>query len=163
MAVNITLFEKTDRIGGRCLTIHPFGNASQAVELGATIFVKQNFILQDAFKDFSLQAREETDLNNLVGIWDGDRFVFVVNQEDSWWWSSLKVLLKYGYSSPRKVSSLVKDTRSKFLNLYKAPFFPFRSLTQRAYELDLAELTGLTGAQFLTKNSVRRIILDLAC
>ncbi len=80
--------------------------------------------------------------------------MFTINQGESWWWSSLKVLLKYGYSSPRKVSSLVDETVSKFLNLYKAPFFPFRSLTQRVYELDLVEVTGLTGAQFLAKNKV---------
>ena len=42
VAVNITVFEKTDRIGGRTLTINPFGNSLQRVELGVSIFIKKN-------------------------------------------------------------------------------------------------------------------------
>ncbi len=156
IAVNITLFERTDRIGGRSLTVNPFENASQPVELGASIFIEKNEILYKALQDFGHETtRFGSKLSELMGIWDGEKFVFTINTSDSSWWIGIKVTLKYGFSGPRKALKLVADAVSKFLNLYKAPFFPFRSLNQRVYELDLAELTGLTGAQFLTKNKVR--------
>ncbi|KAK5662538.1 hypothetical protein OQA88_8450 [Cercophora sp. LCS_1] len=154
-AVNITVFEKTGRIGGRTLTINPYGNESVRVELGASIFIKDNRILYDRLDEFGLAPRDP-DLNSdpNLGIWDGDEFVFQVNEDDSYWWNAYKVIMKYGFLAPRRTQNLMRATIDKFLKLYEAPYFPFRSLTQRTYELDLVEVTGVTGQQLLKANNI---------
>jgi len=49
---------------------------------------------------------------------------------------------------------LMKATVGKFLKLYEAPFFPFRSLSDRALDLDLTSATSMTGEQLLAENNV---------
>lgn len=58
--------------------------------------------------------------------------------------------------SPYHAVNLVKEVVGKFLKLYEPPYFPFRSLTARTYELGLVEITGVTGEQFLAQNKVRK-------
>ena len=48
----------------------------------------------------------------------------------------------------------MESTIGKFLQLYEPPHFPFRSLTQRVYELDLAGAVGVTGEQLLKNNNI---------
>lgn len=48
----------------------------------------------------------------------------------------------------------MQKTVATFLKLYEEPYFPFRSLSTRAFELDLAKITGVTGQQFLADNGI---------
>ncbi len=157
--VNITIFEKTDRIGGRARTVNAYGGHRYPVELGASIFIKLNHILWNATRDFNLTL-EDPDLDEagILAVWDGDKFVY---QQDytSWsWWNFAKLFWKYGMA-PYRTQKLMRTTIAKFLELYEAPFFPFRSLTTRAFELGLTYTTGLTGEQFLAQNKVRELHL----
>jgi len=158
VTVNLTLFESTDRVGGRTLTIDPFGNSSQRVELGASIFIEKNYILQNALSEFGLKPRDpDADANPLMGIWDGDHFVFTINENDSPAWNAAKMALRYGPSALYNTQKLVDTVVGKFLRLYESPYFPFRSLTQRAYELGLVHITGVTGEQLLKDNNVSHL------
>ncbi|GAB1317890.1 Prenylcysteine lyase domain-containing protein [Madurella fahalii] len=153
--VNITLFEKTDRIGGRSLTINPYGDPSQRVELGASIFIQKNHILYRALHDFGLSKKiPDEDAEAVLGIWDGDKFVFTINERASFWWNAIKVIWKYGVMAPRRTQKLMQTTIDKFLRMYEEPFFPFRSLTERAQDLGLVEITGVTGQQLLQSNNI---------
>ena len=153
--VNITLFEKTDRIGGRTRTINPFDDPAQRVEQGASIFVQANQILYNAMAEFELPPRvQDADADPVMGIWDGDRFAFTIDQSAPSWYNTLKLIWHYGVTAPRRAEQLTAATISKFLRLYEAPFFPFPSLTQRAQELELVEVTGVTGEQYLESNNV---------
>ncbi|KAH6847705.1 Prenylcysteine lyase-domain-containing protein [Chaetomium sp. MPI-CAGE-AT-0009] len=153
--VNITLFEKTDRIGGRTRTINPFDDPAQRVEQGASIFVQSNNILYNAMTEFELSPRgEDADADPVVGIWDGDRFAFTIDQSAPSWWNTLKIVWQYGVTAPQRVQQLTAATITKFLRIYEPPFFPFPSLTQRAQELELVEATGVTGEQYLDANNV---------
>ncbi|CAK7269629.1 hypothetical protein SEPCBS57363_003698 [Sporothrix epigloea] len=154
--VNITLFEKTNRIGGRTLTTHAYGDASQPVELGASIFVPINEILWNATSNFGLPlqpAAGNDDAAGLLGIWDGDRFVYTQDDRSSGWWNLLRLVWTYG-TAPYRANKLMQATIQRFLELYKAPYFPFRSLTTRAYELELTYVTSQTGQQFLDAGGV---------
>lgn len=156
VAVNITLFEKTDRIGGRTLTAHAFDDPNQPVELGASIFVEVNAILWNAASEFSLPlipAGGNDDDGGLLGIWDGDKFVYTQDDRSYGWWNLVKLFWKYG-TAPYRANKLMQATISRFLSLYEPPYFPFRSLTTRAYELELTYVTSQTGAQFLEANKV---------
>lgn len=80
--------------------------------------------------------------------------MFQINESHSFWWNAYKVFMKYGFLAPRRTQKLMEATIEKFLRLYEPPNFPFRSLTQRAYELGLVEITGVTGEQLLKSNNV---------
>ncbi|KAH6638701.1 prenylcysteine oxidase [Truncatella angustata] len=154
LAVNITLFEKTGRIGGRTLTVDAYGDPHQPVELGASIFVSINHILYNASRDFNLPlVNPGADEVGVLGIWDGEKFVFEQDSESWEWWSLVKLVWKYG-SAPYYTRRLVRETVATFLNLYEEPYFPFRSLTTRIYELGLHRITGVTGRQFLEQNKL---------
>jgi prenylcysteine oxidase/farnesylcysteine lyase len=155
-SVNVTVFEKEDRVGGRSLTVDPFGNSSQRVELGASIFIPKNFILTNASNEFALTLQEPyEDVLPLMGIWDGDEFILTIDTSHSTWWNTFKIVWKYGISAPRTTEKIVNAAVNKFLKMYDPQYFPFRSLTQRVYDLGLVEITGVTGEQFLRKNGVR--------
>ncbi|CAK7270022.1 hypothetical protein SEPCBS119000_003871 [Sporothrix epigloea] len=154
--VNITLFEKTSHIGGRTLTTHAFGDASQPVELGASIFVPINEILWTAAADFGLPllpAGGNDDDGGLLGIWDGDRFVYTQDDRTPGWWNLVRLVWTYG-TAPYRANKLMQATIQRFLELYRAPYFPFRSLTMRANELELTFVTGQTGQQYLDAGGV---------
>ncbi|KAF3763456.1 Prenylcysteine oxidase [Cryphonectria parasitica EP155] len=152
--VNITLFEKTGHIGGRSLTVDAYGNASEPVELGASIFVEANQILWNASQLFGLELRDPyTSADRLTAIWDGDEFVFETSAASSWWWDMAKLVWKYRLA-PYYAQKLMQNTVATFLKLYEEPYFPFRSLSTRAFELDLAKVTGVTGQQFLEDNGI---------
>ncbi len=64
------------------------------------------------------------------------KFVYQLDNSSSSWWNYAKLFWKYG-TAPYRTQKLMQAVIAKFLNLYKAPYFPFRSLTTRAYELEL--------------------------
>lgn len=100
-----------------------------------------------------------SDTDRLTVIWDGDKFVYESASSSSWWWDVAKLLFKYRMSV-YNAQKLTKGTVSTFLKLYDAPYFPFRSLSTRAFELDLARITGVTGKQFLADNGISDAFAD---
>ncbi|KAJ4163737.1 hypothetical protein LMH87_005445 [Akanthomyces muscarius] len=159
LPINITIFEKTPRVGGRTLTVHAYDDPTSGelpVELGASIFVTANRIMHDAALRFNLTLDDPMPSNkgDLTIIWDGENIVFETTEGgSSWWWEAARMWWRYGMS-PYRAVSLVKTVVGTFLKLYDPPFFPFRSLTQRAYELGLERVTGVTGEQFLADAKV---------
>lgn len=107
--------------------------------------------MHDAARGFGLTLDNPMPSNkgDLTIIWDGESIVFETTEGgSSWWWDAARMWWRYGMS-PYRAISLVKTVVDTFLKLYEPPFFPFRSLTQRAYELGLERVTGVTGEQFL--------------
>lgn len=152
--INITVFERNSSIGGRCTTVNAYGNPLYPVELGASIFVETNAILKNASELFGLRPKDsDTNSAEILGIWNGKTFVY--QQKDSGWyyWDIAKLLWKYGFA-PMRAQKLMKATVGKFLKMYQAPFFPFRSLSDRALDLDLTPITAMTGSQLLEENNV---------
>lgn len=157
LAVNITIFEKTARVGGRTLTRDVFDDAAHPVELGASIFVTVNHILYNATKHFNLALGEMamSEAGDITVIWDGDRIVYQSVEGSSWWVEAGKLWWRYGLA-PYRALKLVKRVVGVFLNLYDEPYFPFRSFTRRVFELGLEKVTSVTGQQFLAENRVSR-------
>jgi len=159
LSLNITVFERSSYIGGRSTTVNAYGNVLEPVELGASIFVEANTILLNSSQAFGLKPKESTETGpELLGIWNGKEFVF--KQKDSGWyyWDVTKLLWKYGLA-PIRTQRLMRSTVANFRKLYEYPFFPFRSLSDRALDLDLTALTGVTGEQLLAANNVSSMIL----
>lgn len=153
--MNITIFEKESRIGGRTLTINPFGDASKPVELGGSIFVQSNQIMYSAVREFGLSiAVPDPAVDPTMGIWDGDSFVYTIDQRNPSWWNTLKIVWKYGPNAVQRTTDMVTAIIGSFLRIYQTPLFPFRSLTQVVNDLDLVSVTGITGQQLLDANNV---------
>lgn len=156
--LNITIFEKTAHIGGRTLTVDAHGDPDTPIELGASIFVEVNHILYQATKTFDLPLRNPGGASRSPGdytaIFDGERFVYRSYEGEGWWWDVARLWWRYGMS-PYSAVKLVKSTVDTFLKLYEEPYFPFRSLTERAFELGLHTVTAVTGEQFLEQNGIK--------
>ncbi|KOS18279.1 Farnesylcysteine lyase [Escovopsis weberi] len=155
LAINITVFEKSDRIGGRSLTVNAFDDPLLPFELGASIFVKANHVLYNATLAFDLSFSRLTMVQEdaVTAIWDGEEFVFETTEATSWWWDAAKMWWRYG-TAPYYVTKLVDKTVARFMKLYEPPYFPFRSLTARTHELGLVNITAVTGEQFLAQNKI---------
>lgn len=154
--VNITVYERSDYVGGRSATVNVHNDASMPVELGASIFVEVNRNLVSAARKFgltteSLSADEVLYLPKTLGVYDGQSWVF--RSSESGWWTTVKILWKYGMA-PIKTQRLMKATTGKFFDMYVSPAFPFKDLSRTAYDLGLTEITSSTGEQFLEKNGI---------
>ncbi|CAK4032297.1 prenylcysteine lyase [Lecanosticta acicola] len=156
LPLNITIFERNGFIGGRSTTVSAYNDTALPVELGASIFVSVNQILVEAVKEFNFstnafrEASKKKIPGDEVAIWNGDKFVLSLN---GYWWDLAKLFWRYG-TAPVKTQSLMKKTLSKFMKLYEEPYFPFKSLTQAAQEVELLAVTAATGEQYMRENGI---------
>ena len=154
--VEITLYEKESRIGGRTTTVNAFDDPAFPVELGGSIFVKVNHILYNLTRDFGLDTsprsfRENGHSDYDLGVWDGNEFIFKQRSSSSRWqgyWDIVKLLWKYG-TAPIKIRNLTQAMLDKFLRFYDEPLFPFSSLTGVIEETGLLEDISLDGKTML--------------
>ena len=103
--VDIDVYEKADYVGGRSTIIHPYGNTTlPPLELGASIFVEANRNLWRASEEFNLTLEKFRDDDSTMGIWDGEQLRLEVRSKS--WWDTLKVIWRYGITSPRKADQL---------------------------------------------------------
>ena len=154
--VNITVFERASYIGGRSTTVNAYDNPAEPVELGASIFVEVNKNLVSAARRFGLSTQsfrpsKSEELSDTLGVYDGLHWVF--RTSESGWWNTVKILWKYGLA-PIRTKSLMKKTVGSFLKMYEESNFPFRDLSQTAFDLGLTEATAATGEQFVQANGI---------
>lgn len=159
--MNITVFERSSKVGGRSTTVDVFNDPKNPVELGASIFVQVNKNLMRAAKKFGLQVKQAgrgrpKEATYSLGVWNGQEFVFLQKEGGFYWWHVFKLLWNYGLS-PLRTQSLMKTTVNKFLKLYRWPYFPFKSLSAATMSSGLIEATWATGAEFLKENGVSDI------
>ena len=155
--VNITVYERADYVGGRSTTVGVYGDPHEPVELGASIFVKVNKNLVSALDQFNLStieyAGEDLDgVTKALGIWNGEEFVYLQSEDSYEWWSNVKLLWKYGMS-PIRTQRLMKDTVNRFLGMYEAPNFPFRSISDTAFNLGL-KAPSMRSEELMAKNGI---------
>lgn len=158
MKTNITVYERSAYVGGRSTTVNVYDDPAEPVELGASIFVEGNRNLVAAAKRLGLAtkgagAARPKESSELLGVWDGERFVFVQSNGGNYWWGIAKLIWRYGIA-PLRAQRLMKQTVGKFTKMYESPYFPFRSLSQTAYDLGLTAITATPGNKFLMENQI---------
>ncbi|GME77895.1 unnamed protein product [Ambrosiozyma monospora] len=117
--VNITIFEQNDHVGGRSTTLKLDGHS---IELGASIFVKDNVILYNALDEFNLfttadhddeDGHGDVDDDDGLGIWNGTAFEYIAFKKSKIPYAGLiKFLLHFG---PRGVLK-TERVRQKAVN-----------------------------------------------
>ncbi|MCJ1403347.1 hypothetical protein MMC11_006570 [Xylographa trunciseda] len=155
---NITVYERSNYVGGRSTTVNVYGNPAEPVELGASIFVQVNRNLVSAANEFGLVTTNNADGRpkesaDMLGVWDGEVFKFVQSEGNSKWWNIAKLLWKYGLA-PIRTQRLMQKVVGKFTKMYDEPDFPFRSLSQASYDLGLTAVTSETGYDYLAANGI---------
>lgn len=104
-----------------------------------------NRILKNVSDEFGLRQRSRKSASGepeLIGIWNGEKFVFTLKGDASWL-DLVKLFWKYGLA-PLRTERLMRRTAEKF------------SLSGRVLDLDLASITAVTGQEFLAANNVSR-------
>lgn len=158
--VEITIFEKEARIGGRTTTVNAFDDPRFPVELGGSIFVKINHILYNLTRDSGLDVKTEvmegqshSDFD--LGVWDGHQFVFKQSSSEGRWqgyWDIAKLLWKYGLA-PVRTRNLAQAVVGKFLKFYEEPLFPFESLGGVIEDAKLLEYISVNGKDLLADHN----------
>lgn len=160
MSVNITVYERSSYVGGRSTTVNVYDDPLEPVELGASIFVKVNRNLVNAVDEFGLSltddegAEPDDGAPQVLGIWNGEEFVFTQSDDGYSWLNLAKMIWKYGLMNIYRNQALMKKTVGAFLKMYEKPYFPFQSLSQTAFDLGLTNITTTIGSQFLKQNGV---------
>ena len=122
------------------------------MELGATIFVDKNYILYGSAKEFGFDINPNPRNVGPTAFWDGERVRLMLYENGS---DSQMLYTKYGQPLS-ETFALSENITEQFLKLYNEPHFPFPDLTKSVADLGLDIVTGITGAQFLDINGVRR-------
>ncbi|KAF8912946.1 hypothetical protein CPB84DRAFT_1841381 [Gymnopilus junonius] len=112
----IDVYESNDYIGGRSTVVYPYDNTSlPEFELGASIFVEANKNLWRASDEFNLTRRDFHELDSETGIWDGEKMLLSFS---GGWWDTAKLLWRYGFLSPKRTESFVRNMINQILVLY---------------------------------------------
>ncbi|KAH7138128.1 prenylcysteine oxidase 1 [Dendryphion nanum] len=153
---NITVFERSNYVGGRTTTVDAWSSPANPIELGGSIFVTVNQILVDAARQFNLSTSEleppKPEGAPELGVWNGKEFVVVTSNEDGWW-GKARLLWRYGIA-PIRTNNLMKATVAKFLKMYEEPLFPWKSLSEAVEEVGLTSVTSHTAEQYLKVNKI---------
>ncbi|KAI0084957.1 FAD/NAD(P)-binding domain-containing protein [Irpex rosettiformis] len=153
--VEVDVFEAKDYVGGRSTTVQPYNDSRLApIELGASIFVKANKNLWRASEEFGLNLTDfsDQDGDDTIGIWDGKEFL-LTTQSGTWgrWWTTIKVLWRYGVNAPRKTQALVKDMINTYLQLYSTSFgsSPWQDLSHLTTSFEWNSLLNSSATEYL--------------
>ncbi|KAG0056956.1 hypothetical protein BGZ83_002563 [Gryganskiella cystojenkinii] len=152
----ITLFEQSDKIGGRCMAfkvkdLDKDGQKKENwVEVGASIFVTANHNLMDATEDFGLTKKKVDD--EMLSIWDGHQFVF----EESPWkvWNLWQGLKRWGLA-PLKFRRVLKKTINDLLESYKSTEV-FPTVAEFTHRFNLHSQASIYSHEFLKNNGIDR-------
>ncbi len=111
--VNTSVYERSGYVGERSTTVNAYGDPLEPVELGASSFVQVNINPVNAVNEFSLSTRGDNgahpdDPPQILGIRNGEEFVFTKNDNDSDGLSAAKIIWKYGILNVLRTQSLMK-------------------------------------------------------
>ncbi|KDQ54837.1 hypothetical protein JAAARDRAFT_37950 [Jaapia argillacea MUCL 33604] len=157
--IEVDVYDKESYIGGRSTVVYPYNDTSMnPIELGASIFVKVNKNLWRASEEFNLARKDFEDGDSEMGIWDGEKFLLTMggNGFFSGWWSTVKVLWRYGYSSPTKTQTLVKQMIDRFVELYTPESPRWSTISDLADAFQWSDMVSQTTAEYLDSNGVSK-------
>ncbi|KAE9395928.1 hypothetical protein BT96DRAFT_942062 [Gymnopus androsaceus JB14] len=154
--VEVDVYEKTSRIGGRSLTVYPYDNDTYKSNLARSIFIKANKNLWRAAQEFNLTLKDLSSDDANLGIWDGEELRVNFGKG---WWDTLKIVWRYGVLSPRRADSLqvqVSAMVSKYTSLYSSDSPKWDNITELAIGLGWLDLIESSGADYFIKNGVSK-------
>ncbi|KAG9049768.1 hypothetical protein FS837_009184 [Tulasnella sp. UAMH 9824] len=151
MDVQVDVFERLTRVGGRATTVHPYDDTSlPPQELGASIFVPENKNLFRAAREFGLDLVDLFDEDDIT-LWDGDQ---VLLSYTGGWWDNLKILWRYGYRSPSRSQTLTQQMIDRVLTMYTPTLPRWTSIQGLVKDLGFTNYTAQSGLDVFTSHGV---------
>ncbi|CAF4101235.1 unnamed protein product [Rotaria magnacalcarata] len=154
--VEITIYEKETRVGGRAAIIHPYNDPKyNPVEIGASIYASVNLHLKRAIEQFNLSPKF-LDIDNTHNTYLYNGKTVLVDMDDP--------TTRYNPVSLMRMNSLAQATVQRFLQLYQRRFQllkgPFRTVEAYAKAIDLEPRVNESGFEFLTRNGLDTMIVN---
>jgi len=167
-SLSIDLYEKSDRVGGRCFSQPIVFSAnnntySTTVEWGASMFVDENKNLVEASKNFDLKLipfSSNTDSDdNRFGIWKPSQKRFEFVESNSKWKDKFNGIYRYGLS-PFWTIRMVNRVVGQFLKLYDTTK-GFESIEEMIHVLKMEPYMKVSAREFFeSKYQFRRKWID---
>jgi prenylcysteine oxidase/farnesylcysteine lyase len=143
------------------------------VEVGGSIFIEANKNMWRASDEFNLTRLKFDEEDGDVGIWDGDKFVFIVSSFRSLrveahisqmqeggrltqWWQTAKVLWRYGWSAPYRSNNIANKLKGDIGELYRPDAPRWQSVEDLSTHLGWKALTARTASEHFQVNGVSR-------
>ncbi|KAL4068392.1 Prenylcysteine lyase-domain-containing protein [Scleroderma yunnanense] len=155
--VEIDVYERASYIGGRSTTVYPYNDTTLSpMELGASIFVDANKNLMRAAKEFNLTMMDFINEFADTGVWDGEKFDILLDEGtySKSWWTTLKVLWRYGYSAPVKTQALVKDMIAEYVKLYTTESPRWDDVAHLVEKMGWTDFVNSTTLDYLTEKGI---------
>ncbi|KAG2217085.1 hypothetical protein INT45_004074, partial [Circinella minor] len=161
--VSTTIYEQNNYLGGRSTVVPIKDDPSLGlIELGASIYIENNYNMMNATKKFNLERKRMVDDDNIkkkennknkkgLGIWDGKDFLFEETGND--YWDTAKILWRYGYSAIKFKNHLkaIIDRFSEGVYNYNDFDPAFRNMGEALSSFGLEGLVNKTAADYLEK------------
>ncbi|KAI6032073.1 FAD/NAD(P)-binding domain-containing protein [Pisolithus microcarpus] len=148
--------ERASYIGGRSTIVYPYNDTTlDPMELGASIFVDANKNLMRAAKEFNLTLKDFIDEFSDTGLWDGQKFnILNEGTYSKSWWTTLKVLWRYGYSAPVKTRTIVKNMIADYISLYTAASPRWDDIGGLVERMNWTDFVNSTTLEYLSSKGV---------
>ncbi|KAI8368233.1 Prenylcysteine lyase [Radiomyces spectabilis] len=143
------IYERHDYLGGRSTVVTVKDDpALGVIELGASIFIEDNYNLMNATEKFGLKLKvlTEDDNGRGLGLWNGEEFIF--EETGNYYWDVAKIIWRYGLS-PMKLKRLVPIIIENFKAIYDNDATPFRDIPTVLERLNMEHLINATAAEYL--------------
>ncbi|CAE6403624.1 unnamed protein product [Rhizoctonia solani] len=150
--VDITVYEKENRVGGRSTTVYPYNNGTYApVELGASIFTSGNRNMVRAASEFGYELVSFDGVVPGTGIWDGTKFVW--RTTDNGTADNIRMQERY-QDGPTKLGGLIVPFLTSFAKSYVPTFPKFSIVDEYASAVDYTSLLPHTLKSYLTQGGI---------
>ena len=156
--VEITVFERSALIGGRA-RVTEFENLT--IELGASIFSVNNFLMHNASKEFDLEhSSPELTGKYEFGVWNGQDWHW---KHDGSWLGNIKFLLKYGIrNGPLQVKKYVSQLATIFFKIYEqlSTGPAFDNLGDEIFDLGLGAAAHMNCKDYYLSLGISELYID---
>ncbi|KAG9091270.1 hypothetical protein FS749_016670 [Ceratobasidium sp. UAMH 11750] len=150
--LNVTVYEKDTRIGGRTTTVYPYNDNSYApIELGASIFTPANRNMMRAVSELGLELVQFGGATPGLGIWDGKQFVWRTtdNSTDD----NLRMAARY-QNGPVVSGGLIVQFLASFAKSYTPSLTQFQTINDYSAQLGYTPLETVTLKSHFDSNGV---------
>ncbi|CAF1264080.1 unnamed protein product [Adineta steineri] len=154
--VEITVYEKESKVGGRAALIHPYNDSKyDPAEIGASIYASVNLHLVRAIEQFGLNpAYRIIDDNHVSYLYNGKTILVDMDNVSS----------RYNLLSLTRLNMLTETSVHHFLRLYQRNFQllngPFRTVAAYVKAIDLKPQLNESGFRFLVNNGVDEMTVN---
>uniref|UniRef100_A0A915PR85 Prenylcysteine lyase domain-containing protein n=1 Tax=Setaria digitata TaxID=48799 RepID=A0A915PR85_9BILA len=151
--VEIHLFNEGS-IGGRLTTIQmQYNGKMHMFEAGGSVLHPANMYFKNWMKEFGLSRKEKPNGNDVMGIWNGQEFVFM---KSSWYLITVyRLLRRYGFDQLKslfEIKRLLSDFENVYTLLNQGEYFDTTDAMVMAMSTHLAELVNKTMKEHLIES-----------